>query len=64
MRLGLVRFARFIARKIKNYINSNIANLLQNKHRTYIKIGKIKKKHKHETNYWKERETNSSVEMN
>jgi len=51
---------------------SNIVNLLQNKHRTFYfavymkigKIGKIKKKHKHETNYWKKRETNSSLEMN
>jgi len=32
--------------------------------KTYIKIGKIKKKHKHETNYWEEKETNSSLEMN
>jgi len=51
--------------------------LLQNKHdilfcylydkivgKTYIKIGKIKKKHKHETNYWEVKETNSSMEMN
>lgn len=32
--------------------------------KTYIKIGKIKKKHKHESNYWEEKETNSSLEMN
>jgi len=32
--------------------------------KTYIKIGKIKKKHKDETNYWEEKETNSSPEMN
>jgi len=32
--------------------------------KTYIKIGEIKEKHKHETNYWEEKETNSSLEMN
>jgi len=43
-------------------IRLKLTRLKPNK--TYIKIGKIKKKHKHETNYWEEKETNSSLEMN